>query len=110
MRNVKKMEYKGVFLRDVDLKRAASRSRRLDPVVPSPHAHTPWQGFILCFGPEEFTFLYNMWTDFVTASFAMSIAQSIPIHLGSSFFGYKLLALEGNNGNFVYDVSRRVIV
>jgi len=51
-----------------------------------------------------------MWTDFVTASFVMSIAQSIPIHLGSSFFGYKLLALEGNNGNFVYDVSRRVIV
>jgi len=65
-------------------------------------------GFILRFGPEEFTFLYNKWIGFVTASFVMSVVQSV-YYYASSFFGDKLLALGGNSGNFIYDVSRQVI-
>ena len=63
-------------------------------------------GVILRFGPESFTFLYDKWIGFVTASLVMSIVQSIYSY-GSSFYGNKLLALGGNSGNFIYDVSRR---
>lgn len=61
-------------------------------------------GFIARFGPEEFTFLYTKWIGFVTASFVMSVVQSVYCY-ASSFFGDKLLALGGNSGNFIYDVS-----
>lgn len=60
-------------------------------------------GVILRFGPESFTFLYDKWVGFVTASFVMSIVQSVYCYV-SSFFGDKLLALGGNSGNFIYDV------
>jgi len=65
-------------------------------------------GFILRFGPEEFTFLYTKWIGFVTASFVMSVVQSV-YYYAFSFFGDKLLALGGNSGNFIYDVSCQVI-
>ena len=61
-------------------------------------------GVILRFGPESFTFLYDKWIGFVTASLIMSVLQSIYCYL-SSFYGDKLLALGGNSGNFIYDVS-----
>jgi len=63
-------------------------------------------GVILRFGPESFTFLHDKWIGFVTASFIMSIVQSVCCY-ASSFFGDKLLALGGNSGNFIYDVSRQ---
>lgn len=62
-------------------------------------------GVILRFGPESFTFLYDKWIGFVTASLIMSIAQSVYCY-AFSFYGDKLLALGGNSGNFIYDVSR----
>jgi delta14-sterol reductase len=65
-------------------------------------------GVILRFGPESFTFLYDKWVGFVTASLAMSIVQSIYCY-SSSFYGGKLLALGGNSGNFIYDVSQHFI-
>ena len=61
-------------------------------------------GVILRYGPESFTFLYEKWIGFVTASFVMSVVQSIYCY-AVSFFGDKLLALGGNSGNFIYDVS-----
>ena len=61
-------------------------------------------GVILRFGPESFTFLYDKWLGFVTASLIMSLVQSVWCY-ASSFFGDKLLALGGNSGNFIYDVS-----
>jgi hypothetical protein len=64
-------------------------------------------GVILRFGPESFTFLYDKWVGFVTASLAMSVVQSIYCY-ASSFYGGKLLALGGNSGNFIYDVSNTV--
>jgi len=65
-------------------------------------------GFIIRFGPEEFTFLYNKWIGFVTASLIMSVVQSVYCY-ASSFFGDKLLALGGNSGNFIYDVSCQLV-
>ena len=62
-------------------------------------------GVILRFGPESFTFIYDKWIGFVTASLIMSLVQSVYCYI-SSFFGDKLLALGGNSGNFIYDVSR----
>ena len=61
-------------------------------------------GVILRFGPESFTFIYDKWIGFVTASLAMSVLQSVYSY-ASSFYGNKLLALGGNSGNFMYDVS-----
>lgn len=61
-------------------------------------------GVILRFGPESFTFLYDKWIGFVTASLVMSVAQSVYCYV-ASFYGDKLLALGGNSGNFIYDVS-----
>jgi delta14-sterol reductase len=63
-------------------------------------------GVILHFGPESFTFHFDKWIGFITAPFVVSIVQSVYCYL-SSFFGYKLLALGGNSGKFVYDVSRQ---
>ena len=63
-------------------------------------------GVILRFGPESFTFIYDKWIGFVTASLIMSLVQSVYCYT-SSFFGNKLLALGGNSGNFIYDVSHQ---
>jgi len=64
-------------------------------------------GVLLRFGPESLTFIYDKWIGFVTASFLMSVIQSIYCY-ASSFFGDKLLALGGNSGNFIYDVGRHM--
>ncbi|KAK7463541.1 erg24, C-14 sterol reductase [Stygiomarasmius scandens] len=59
-------------------------------------------GWIYRFGPESFTFLYEKWIGFVTASVLMSVAQAIFVYV-MSFQEGKLLALGGNTGNFIYD-------
>lgn len=64
-------------------------------------------GFILRFGPESFTFFYDKWIGFVTASLVMSVVQSIYSY-ASSFRSDRLLALGGNSGNFIYDVSEHM--
>lgn len=54
-------------------------------------------------GPESFTFLYEHWVGFVTASVVMAVTQALYCYI-SSYSGEKLLALGGNSGNFIYDV------
>ena len=63
-------------------------------------------GIILCYGPQSFTFIYDKWVGFLTAAFLMSLVQAIGCYI-SSFFGDQLLALGGNTGNMIYDVSRQ---
>lgn len=60
-------------------------------------------GVILRFGPGGFTFLYEHWVGFLTASLLMSIVQANYVYL-ASFLGGKLLTLNGNSGNIIYDV------
>ncbi|KZT28910.1 ERG4/ERG24 ergosterol biosynthesis protein [Neolentinus lepideus HHB14362 ss-1] len=59
-------------------------------------------GYILRYGPESFTFIYEKWLGFVTASILMSVLQGVYCY-ASSYRGEKLLALGGNSGNFIYD-------
>ncbi|EPQ54731.1 ERG4/ERG24 ergosterol biosynthesis protein [Gloeophyllum trabeum ATCC 11539] len=59
-------------------------------------------GYVLRYGPESFTFIYDKWLGFVTASLLMSVLQATYCYV-SSFYGDKLLALGGNSGNFIYD-------
>jgi hypothetical protein len=61
-------------------------------------------GMIYRYGPESFTFLYEKWVGFVTAALLMSIFQGIACY-AASFMPGKLLALGGNTGNPIYDVS-----
>jgi delta14-sterol reductase len=60
-------------------------------------------GYILREGASSFTFLYDKWVPFMTASFVMSVAQAAWCY-ASSFGDNKLLALGGNSGNPIYDV------
>lgn len=60
-------------------------------------------GYIFRYGPESFTFLYEKWVGFTTASVLMATAQGIYVY-AASFRQGKLLALGGNSGNFIYDV------
>ncbi|KAH0834081.1 ERG4/ERG24 ergosterol biosynthesis protein [Lanmaoa asiatica] len=60
-------------------------------------------GYIIRYGPESFTFLYDKWLGFVTASLIMSIVQGVAVYAGSFREG-ALLALGGNSGNPIYDV------
>lgn len=60
-------------------------------------------GVIYRFGPESFTFIYERWIGFVTASIAMSVFQGVLCYL-FSFRKGALLALGGNSGNPIYDV------
>lgn len=60
-------------------------------------------GLIFRFGPQSFTFIHDRWLGFVTASFIMSVVQSLYCY-GTSFGSGKLLALGGNSGNPIYDV------
>ncbi|KAF9056808.1 ergosterol biosynthesis ERG4/ERG24 [Rhodocollybia butyracea] len=53
-------------------------------------------------GPGGFTFLYEHWVGFVTASIGMSIVQAIGVYLWS-FRDGALLAMGGNSGNTLYD-------
>ncbi|KAI0785203.1 ERG4/ERG24 ergosterol biosynthesis protein [Abortiporus biennis] len=59
-------------------------------------------GYIYRFGPQSFTFIYEKWVGFVTASLLMSIFQAAACYAGS-FAPGKLLALGGNTGNPIYD-------
>ncbi|KAF8071825.1 ERG4/ERG24 ergosterol biosynthesis protein [Lyophyllum atratum] len=59
-------------------------------------------GTIYRYGPESFTFLYEKWVGFVTASVLMSVIQALFCY-AISFQEGKLLALGGNSGNFIYD-------
>ncbi|THV07352.1 ERG4/ERG24 ergosterol biosynthesis protein [Dendrothele bispora CBS 962.96] len=59
-------------------------------------------GWIYRFGPESFTFLYEKWVGFVTASVLMSVVQAVFVYV-MSFQEGRLLALGGNSGNFIYD-------
>ncbi|EJD05126.1 ERG4/ERG24 ergosterol biosynthesis protein [Fomitiporia mediterranea MF3/22] len=59
-------------------------------------------GYIFTNGPKSFTFIYEKWTGFVTASVLMSVAQGLYVYI-SSFGEGKLLALGGNSGNPIYD-------
>ena len=61
-------------------------------------------GIIIRQGPTSFTILYEKWVGFVTASVVMSVAQALYCYY-TSFQEDKLLALGGNTGNFIYDVS-----
>ncbi|KAH7882772.1 ERG4/ERG24 ergosterol biosynthesis protein [Phlebopus sp. FC_14] len=59
-------------------------------------------GYIMRFGPGSFTFIYNKWIGFVTASLVMSIVQALGVYAGSFREG-ALLAFGGNSGNPIYD-------
>ncbi|KAG5647001.1 hypothetical protein DXG03_001725 [Asterophora parasitica] len=59
-------------------------------------------GTIYRYGPASFTFLYEKWIGFVTASVIMAVTQALFCYV-ISFQKGKLLALGGNSGNFIYD-------
>ncbi|KAF9267816.1 ERG4/ERG24 ergosterol biosynthesis protein [Marasmius fiardii PR-910] len=59
-------------------------------------------GIIYRYGPGAFTFLYERWVGFITASVLMSVLQAFFVY-AMSFQEGKLLALGGNSGNFIYD-------
>lgn len=61
-------------------------------------------GYIYTNGPKSFTFIYEKWIGFVTAAVVMSVLQALYVYV-ASFKEGKQLALGGNSGNFVYDVS-----
>ncbi|KAH7927577.1 ERG4/ERG24 ergosterol biosynthesis protein [Leucogyrophana mollusca] len=59
-------------------------------------------GYIWRNGPESFTFIYQKWVGFVTASLVMSVVQGLVVYI-ASFRQGALLALGGNSGNPIYD-------
>lgn len=61
-------------------------------------------GITIRYGPQSFTFIYDKWTGPLTAAFLMTMAQATGCYI-YSFFGDQLLALGGNTGNPIYDVS-----
>jgi Delta14-sterol reductase len=61
-------------------------------------------GYILRYGPGSFTFFYDKWVGFITASVLFSTLQGVAVY-AASFKGGKLLALGGNSGNHIYDVG-----
>jgi Ergosterol biosynthesis ERG4/ERG24 family len=64
-------------------------------------------GIIINFGPSSFTYIYEHWIGLVTAALIGSIVQAF-IWYAWSFRSGHLLALGGNTGNHLYDVSRLV--
>jgi hypothetical protein len=59
-------------------------------------------GLIYRNGAESFTFFYEKFVGFITASIIMSVVQAVACY-ASSFRPGALLALGGNSGNFIYD-------
>lgn len=55
-------------------------------------------------GPHGFTYLADNWIPLLTSSLIMSTAQAIYLY-AISFKGDRLLALGGNTGNLIHDVS-----
>lgn len=64
-------------------------------------------GIIWRFGASSFTFIYDRWVGFCTAALLMAIAQAVYCY-ASSFRQGTLLALGGNTGNPIYDVSAHI--
>jgi hypothetical protein len=62
-------------------------------------------GTIYRYGPESFTFFYEKFVGFITASLIMSVVQGVACY-AASFRPGALLALGGNSGNPIYDVRR----
>ena len=60
-------------------------------------------------GIEAYTWLYDHWIPLVSASMAMALFQAFFVYL-RSFRSGELLALGGNSGVFIYDVSRERII
>lgn len=61
-------------------------------------------GIIYRYGPQPLTFIYEKWVGLTTAAILMSIAQGLGCYL-ASFREGAILALGGNSGNPIYDVS-----
>jgi delta14-sterol reductase len=61
-------------------------------------------GVIFRFGASSFTFFYDHWIGFVTASFVMSFTQACYCY-ATSFLDGNVTALGGNTGNVLYDVG-----
>ncbi|EMD40017.1 hypothetical protein CERSUDRAFT_81323 [Gelatoporia subvermispora B] len=59
-------------------------------------------GYIWQYGPQSFTFFYEHWVGFITASVLMSVVQGLACY-AASFREGALLALGGNTGSFIYD-------
>ncbi|KAJ7364111.1 ERG4/ERG24 ergosterol biosynthesis protein [Mycena albidolilacea] len=59
-------------------------------------------GTIYRYGPESFTFFYEKFVGFITASLIMSVVQGVACY-AASFRPGALLALGGNSGNPIYD-------
>ncbi|KAJ7171741.1 ERG4/ERG24 ergosterol biosynthesis protein [Mycena crocata] len=59
-------------------------------------------GYIYRYGPQSFTFIYEKYVGFITASIAMSVVQGVACY-AASFRPGALLALGGNTGNHIYD-------
>lgn len=55
-------------------------------------------------GIEAFTWIYDHWVPLLTASLIMSTVQAVLVYVWS-FYSGELLALGGNSGVFIYDVS-----
>jgi hypothetical protein len=60
--------------------------------------------YIIIYGPQNFTFLYDRFVGFATAGLIISIFQAVFVY-ARSFRKGALLALGGNSGNIIYDVS-----
>lgn len=62
-------------------------------------------GFILRpGGVEAFTWAYDHWVPLMTISLIFAIAQAAFFH-AQSYWSGELLAVGGNSGNLIYDVS-----
>jgi delta14-sterol reductase len=61
-------------------------------------------GVIYRYGPASFTFFYDKFVGFITASVLMSVFQGVVCY-AASFRSGALLALGGNTGNHIYDVN-----
>lgn len=55
-------------------------------------------------GQELMSWLYDRWLGLLTAAFLNSVLQALYVYV-RSFQTKELLALGGNSGNFIYDVS-----
>ncbi|TFK97921.1 ERG4/ERG24 ergosterol biosynthesis protein [Pterulicium gracile] len=58
--------------------------------------------WILQFGPQSFTYIYQKFPQFITAALLNSVAQAGFVY-AQSFRNGELLALGGNSGNSIYD-------
>jgi delta14-sterol reductase len=63
-------------------------------------------GWIFSFGPSSFTFIYDHWVGFCTAAILNAVIQANYCYFTSMLNeDSRVLALGGNSGNPIYDVS-----